>query len=58
MLEGLNAKANYMFEQMKEINKITDAKCFEIEKEMSIAENIFQDALNGIIREINSQKQV
>jgi|DEB19_MinimDraft_2_1074335.scaffolds.fasta_scaffold123942_1 septal ring factor EnvC (AmiA/AmiB activator) len=41
MLEAINEKTNYMFEQMKEINKITDKKCFEIEKEMSITENIF-----------------
>lgn len=41
MLEGINEKTNYMFEQMKEINKITDRKCFDIEKEMSVTENIF-----------------
>ncbi len=56
MLEGLNEKANYMFLQMKEINKITDRKCFEIEKEMSITENIFQDTLNNIIRETTNLK--
>jgi len=48
-LDELNDKANFMFDHMKEINKIVNQKIHEIETVVTKSENNFVEEINALI---------
>ena len=48
-LDELNDKANFMFDHMKEINKIVNQKIHEIETVVTKSENNFVEEINLLI---------